>query len=572
MHRLFLIDELMFRIFALILGSDWLLNLLEPYSGRRTVARLARTCKTFEQPALDVLWRFQRTLDNILKCLPPSVWEMRQGNRDNGWVGGIRIVQPVTIEQWARARTYARRVRILDLDWALLSPDNSCFKAMQSCQVLTGELLFPGLQEINCNIVPYGYEEILFASGPTVHSVRMPEHIVNTPFLRPLCSILKVLTLLPEDTRTTTTAQVSELCLLLTDIQHLQVPDLDAAALRHVSQLPSLLGLYLFMDDISAFGSIPSGDLPFPNLGSLQFYRSTIDFAEHFLQRLAPGRPISELKVETRVPAKVDAMRRLYATIGDRVIPSTLEKLYIGNWTEDGHNPTPAPPRSAIREYLVDEDAMRPLLQFSQMRELTLHTPAGFCFGDETALSIAEAFQNITELALTSGTTLHSNIPNLTLNSLWAFRIFCRQLRSLSVELDASVNVLLPTQFAAPLGQPGASAWRLGISLNVEISPIYGSKAVARFLLSLYGERAPRITMADEWRWDDPDGLDVLLEDDEELDFIHDARSYYKTWTAVNRLLRSPDRTWLDADDDDESDEESGDDMWGEDGWSEADE
>jgi hypothetical protein len=44
-------------------------------SAERDFAALARTCKDFQEPALDRLWREQRTITNILTCLPPNLWE-----------------------------------------------------------------------------------------------------------------------------------------------------------------------------------------------------------------------------------------------------------------------------------------------------------------------------------------------------------------------------------------------------------------------------------------------------------------------------------------------------------------
>ncbi|KIK21387.1 hypothetical protein PISMIDRAFT_78034, partial [Pisolithus microcarpus 441] len=38
------------------------------------VARLARTCKAFKAPALDVLWRTQSSLSPLIMCLPNHLW------------------------------------------------------------------------------------------------------------------------------------------------------------------------------------------------------------------------------------------------------------------------------------------------------------------------------------------------------------------------------------------------------------------------------------------------------------------------------------------------------------------
>jgi hypothetical protein len=41
---------------------------------KATAVALARCCKSFEDPALDVLWETQDGLPPLLKCLPGDVW------------------------------------------------------------------------------------------------------------------------------------------------------------------------------------------------------------------------------------------------------------------------------------------------------------------------------------------------------------------------------------------------------------------------------------------------------------------------------------------------------------------
>jgi hypothetical protein len=42
--------------------------------GNRTLACLARTTRAFEGPALDALWRTQKSLVPLLKLMPPDMW------------------------------------------------------------------------------------------------------------------------------------------------------------------------------------------------------------------------------------------------------------------------------------------------------------------------------------------------------------------------------------------------------------------------------------------------------------------------------------------------------------------
>lgn len=41
-----------------------------------TVYALARTCRTLQGPALDVIWYYQFGLQNLVKCMPEDLWEI----------------------------------------------------------------------------------------------------------------------------------------------------------------------------------------------------------------------------------------------------------------------------------------------------------------------------------------------------------------------------------------------------------------------------------------------------------------------------------------------------------------
>jgi hypothetical protein len=66
-HVCFLPAEILCDIFTTIREVD-----SKPNS-RRTVAALARTCRTFQEPALDVLWRDIKGFKPLLSCLPEGV-------------------------------------------------------------------------------------------------------------------------------------------------------------------------------------------------------------------------------------------------------------------------------------------------------------------------------------------------------------------------------------------------------------------------------------------------------------------------------------------------------------------
>lgn len=51
----------------------------DPYPSRdvKDLASLARTCTIFQGPALDVLWKVQRTLMNLVRCMPTDLFDVQ---------------------------------------------------------------------------------------------------------------------------------------------------------------------------------------------------------------------------------------------------------------------------------------------------------------------------------------------------------------------------------------------------------------------------------------------------------------------------------------------------------------
>ena len=64
MHACLNVDEIVRLIACELVASR----------GHTTAAALARCCKTFEDPVLDVLWVKQTKLFPLLKSLPGDVW------------------------------------------------------------------------------------------------------------------------------------------------------------------------------------------------------------------------------------------------------------------------------------------------------------------------------------------------------------------------------------------------------------------------------------------------------------------------------------------------------------------
>lgn len=79
MHHCLLVPELAARIVEAC-AQDYRVACLE--SGYRphfnTLCALARTCRTLQEPALDVIWYYQFGIQNLVKCMPRTLYQIHR--------------------------------------------------------------------------------------------------------------------------------------------------------------------------------------------------------------------------------------------------------------------------------------------------------------------------------------------------------------------------------------------------------------------------------------------------------------------------------------------------------------
>ncbi|KAN0090751.1 hypothetical protein V8E55_004317 [Tylopilus felleus] len=115
MHPALRLEEILLNIFGQ-LYSPTTINRLRPPRATVDLAVLARTCRTFKEPALDVLWTELVNLSPLARCLPEASHRIYPGYT---WYSFSR---PLKQAEWDTLRNYTRRVRsVLDftrgLNW-----------------------------------------------------------------------------------------------------------------------------------------------------------------------------------------------------------------------------------------------------------------------------------------------------------------------------------------------------------------------------------------------------------------------------------------------------------------------
>ncbi|KAF8135769.1 hypothetical protein EV363DRAFT_1321586 [Boletus edulis] len=138
MHHALQIPEVLLSIFGQDIYPDNLHIQEEPPSHTRDLAGLARTCRAFKEPALDVLWSVLEDLSPLARCLP----DVSCRKPERGYV----FTKPLTQTEWDVLRHYTCRIRAirrfdLGVDW-------KSFRIKLAPSI--PDLLFPNLRYVQC--------------------------------------------------------------------------------------------------------------------------------------------------------------------------------------------------------------------------------------------------------------------------------------------------------------------------------------------------------------------------------------------------------------------------------------
>jgi hypothetical protein len=86
MHRCLMIPEICVQI----------CNEICELQSRKTLAAMAQSCRTFEQPALSILWHTQLSMGPMMGCLPDGVWEQ---SAESGATTLVNVVDALTLRR-----------------------------------------------------------------------------------------------------------------------------------------------------------------------------------------------------------------------------------------------------------------------------------------------------------------------------------------------------------------------------------------------------------------------------------------------------------------------------------------
>ncbi|KAJ6464362.1 hypothetical protein C8R45DRAFT_877673 [Mycena sanguinolenta] len=464
MHRALQISELVQLICAEVEHPTF------PGLHARDLYSLARVCRIFSDPALDVLWTRQNTLANILLCMPADLWQVT-GSGSRRSFRARRAIEP---EDWTRFHVYAPRVKSLTLmsgfgDEVVAEDTWSPVFEMLSAAIDTLHI-FPNLQMLWWTVTDtwFPYVRLFLCSrmkSLVLGHLQTPAHLALLPTLPRRCPLLTSVTLRTVPQLYATSRPCSLMVCQMMFLEKLDVNSIDQNALEHLSQLVTLKSLAIDYTPVFVPSRAAADTCRFPKLRELALRKVSFEFLTTFIE-------INEFWSFERLEAHIICTpiaaetARLYALIGTKCDPTTLTTLTVSS----------QPGSSSIDlAGVVAFDALRPLLTFKSLRQVHLAPPGGFSLDDADMEAVAKAWPDISTLYL-PGSKYRGPPPRATLSGIRAFARHCSGLVILSTPFDASLvpeeDVLLPHE-----------ALRL---LIVEDAVIVDSAAVAEYIGAMF--------------------------------------------------------------------------------------
>ncbi|KAJ6460990.1 hypothetical protein C8R45DRAFT_1220899 [Mycena sanguinolenta] len=544
MHRTFQIPEILDLIFAALqgycpddeprFGSHIPPEKRNKILGRGELAALARTCKTFHDPALNFLWREQETLVNILKCLPSHLWKYEiEQTSSTDTTRSFTITGSICSADWQIPLAYAFRIRKLRLDSRGVyneiprSSVAAIFELLEKPEFPRDYLgvlvppFFLGPDTVHVDLglpfnsptpslpdVPIRYSELR-----TLHLDQVPYNgwWLHGPWDRFLCR-----------------NDISRITPTLNRVEDLALPLLDRAGLEHVSRLSGLRSLRIETMLLADLGppprmcSLVDPQAPsFSALRDLHLVETTIEIVIEFLELLS-DRCLVSFRVGTTEPVTRSTTRRLYAALARHLSHSVLQTLCVGLPEKDDMEMQS--PSGDLANYAINGLIVATLFCFANLTEICLEPPIGFDLDDTVASDIARAWPKVRTLSLTG--SIHLYRPSsISLIGLTAFAKHFQELTSLSIGLDAST--VPPSDDFTDIIVPQFSL----VYLDVDISPITNPDGVASFISVLLPNLA-HIWTHSEWRWSDRAYDPNPYTDDEEQEY-----DWFTQWKQVEATL-----------------------------------
>lgn len=412
MHHALLISEILLDIFAHVNTNLDSLSYGEISLTRKSLATLAATCKTFYEPAMDLLWADMHGIVPLLGCVT-RLHPMIHAGRYTWYSEGINPLCEHEVRQFLR---HAHRVRSLQI------PFDNHFHLLSVFPIKTH--MFPRLLSLSMVLHPTGYLHLFLS--PTLRRCFLPLIHPDLKLIATYCSALEDLTVkVPCPSTSDELSLLSDSVRLCKQLVTLYCPPLDWAAWEHLSNLPTLLSVAICGEVFCPLDTDNFVFTRFLNITALSFHVNTASYVIAVMQNSAfPS--LKEFKMVVRALPWEDA-EQLFHALSQCTASQTLEHIDI--LSRDQGVPEPS------------DSSLTPIAQFfgfTQLQTLQLAFPHCCIRLDNHLLSKAmSSWPHIRSLKLEDP---HLRPATITFCGLFAALRQSPHLHTLHVSMDA-VNI-----------------------------------------------------------------------------------------------------------------------------------
>ncbi|KAG1898223.1 uncharacterized protein F5891DRAFT_492171 [Suillus fuscotomentosus] len=416
---------------------------------------LALTCRAFREPALDALWAHIPTPDVLVMCLPQDarsqpMLKMTMENFDqfectpSGIAAAfrVRLLRPLTTDDWATFQMYARRVRSLtfakyDAESYALMRDRGLHDSAALALLGSPALPFspfPLLRELYWNdqrdvLLPCLQRCISNSlTRLVIHSELWPSAMVDlVAGLGKACPMVKEFRCsMPP---ASACAMISDIVTYWDDLEILEMGVVNAQqALQHLASLEKLRELKMLVPE----GHSLDEDLAstFSVKFSLDEFSITAARIEPLLAFLAPlkiSAKSANLKIDTA--SNADDLGQLLSSLIEHFYPNVLESLDV--WMARPTDPT----NHALSE--LSASIFQKIRAFTGLTNLNLSSIHA-SMTDHELLDLISAWPKMEHFYLNTAWDWGVARLRVTFHGLAGILERCPNLRSLGVDLDTS--------------------------------------------------------------------------------------------------------------------------------------
>ncbi|KAF8441649.1 hypothetical protein L210DRAFT_3537794 [Boletus edulis BED1] len=405
MHHTLQIQEILLNIFGHCCQYEF--GVLHVSSG---VAALARTCRAFKEPALDVLWEELIELSSLVCCIPKASHRLSSKS--------YAFHRSLTQIEWDILRSYTRRIRSINLVEDMPRIDHKCFLDLLKHPMT--EPLFPNVRKL---YIQYpGDKHMLLATLPSLMSLDI--RLANLSFH-------------PYHDETVDMGCIDPKFIChwrnLQSIDCSEMP-LDMTTLVHLSRLPALVNLSFTLPSTLP-DQISSSDSPliFSNLKQLLLHSEFLSPVSHLLSKIRlPAVTDLAACIDFR-PARQD-LSLFFANVWTSGSPRTIQALRLiqpYNWGE-----TSVP---GDRPVLGLED-LRLYVPFSNLRWIQLDIEWKIDLTDSELLTLVSTWPCLEELSINTEWGWNT-LGGITPNGLLQLLHSCPLLTWIAVPIDTRAEI-----------------------------------------------------------------------------------------------------------------------------------